>query len=54
MYDIAIIGLGPAGATLSRLLSKEYKVLALDRKKEERGKCCGGLLSPDLKNLSKL
>lgn len=47
MYDIAIIGLGPAGATLSRLLSKEYKVLALDRKKEERGKCCGGLLSPD-------
>lgn len=32
MYDIAIIGLGPAGATIARLLSKKYKILALDRK----------------------
>jgi len=35
MYDIAIIGLGPAGATIARLLSKEYKVIAVDRKNEE-------------------
>ena len=46
MYDIAIIGLGPAGATLARLLDKEYKVVAIDYKKPG-GKCCGGLLSPD-------
>lgn len=51
MYDIAIIGLGPAGATIARLLSKKYKVLALDRKIENRGKCCGGLLSPDAQKI---
>jgi flavin-dependent dehydrogenase len=51
MYDIAIIGLGPAGATLSRLLDKKYKVIAIDRKNPERGKCCGGLLSPDAQKI---
>jgi flavin-dependent dehydrogenase len=29
MYDIAIIGLGPAGATLARLLDKKYKVIGV-------------------------
>lgn len=52
MYDIAIIGLGPAGATLARLLSDRFKVLALDKKPadfDEPGFCkpCGGLLAPD-------
>lgn len=47
MYDIAIIGLGPAGATIARLLNNKYKILAFDRKKGDRSKCCGGLLSPD-------
>lgn len=51
MYDIAIIGLGPAGATLARLLDKKYKVLALDNKNEQRSKCCGGLLSPDAQKI---
>ena len=51
MYDIAIIGLGPAGATIARLLSHKYKILALDRKIESRGKCCGGLLSPDAQKI---
>ena len=51
MYDIAIIGLGPAGATLARLLSKEYKVIAIDKKTENNGKCCGGLLSPDAQKI---
>ena len=52
-YDIAIIGAGPAGATLARLLDKQYKVLLLDKRdlmepeEEERSKCCGGLLAPD-------
>jgi len=30
MYDIAVIGLGPAGATFVRLLKKNYKVIQLD------------------------
>jgi flavin-dependent dehydrogenase len=51
MYDIAIIGLGPAGATLARLLDKKYKVIAIDRKNEKKGKCCGGLLSPDAQKI---
>ena len=51
MYDIAIIGLGPAGATVSRLLSKKYKILALDRKNDNISKCCGGLLSPDAQKI---
>jgi len=51
MYDIAIIGLGPAGATLARLLDKKYKVIAIDRKNEVTGKCCGGLLSPDAQKI---
>ncbi len=48
-YDIAVIGLGPAGATLARLLSPRFRVLALDRKGGEEGfrKPCGGLLAPD-------
>lgn len=49
-YDIALIGLGPAGATLARLLEDRFSVLALDRKGEEDGgfrKPCGGLLAPD-------
>lgn len=46
-YDIAVIGLGPAGATLARLLSPRFRVLALDRKGGEEGfrKPCGGLLA---------
>lgn len=50
-YDIAIIGLGPAGATLARLLDSDLKVIALDKKQQkgEEGfqKPCGGLLAPD-------
>jgi flavin-dependent dehydrogenase len=30
MHDIAIIGAGPAGATLARLIGKQYKVLLVD------------------------
>lgn len=53
MYDIAVIGAGPAGATLARLVGRKYKVLLLDRR-ELVGtgdgcyeKCCGGLIAPD-------
>lgn len=49
-FDIIIVGLGPAGATLARLLSSRYSVLALDKKEtgdESFHKPCGGLLAPD-------
>jgi len=32
MYDIVIIGGGPAGATLARLIGNKYKVLLLERR----------------------
>lgn len=60
-YDIAIIGAGPAGCTLARLLDKKYKVFLLDKRdlsgEDESGlsKCCGGLLAPDAqKTLGKM
>ncbi|MCX7772870.1 MAG: FAD-binding protein [Clostridia bacterium] len=56
-YDIAIVGAGPAGATLARLLNPNYKVLLLDKRdlvegeNEKRSKCCGGLLAPDAQHM---
>ncbi len=54
MYDIAIIGLGPAGATLARLLGAQFSVIAIDKKgAASSGFCkpCGGLLAPDAQKL---
>ena len=53
IYDIAIIGSGPAGSLLSILLSKQgYKIIIIDKRNLDsnppiRQKTCGGLLSPD-------
>lgn len=52
MYDVAIIGAGPAGSTLARLIGDRYRVLIIDRRRldepgKDRPKCCGGLLAPD-------
>lgn len=51
MYDIAIIGLGPAGATLARQLDKRFKIICIDLKSNNENsqfkKPCGGLLAPD-------
>ncbi len=54
MYDVAIVGAGPAGATLARLIGKTHKVLLLERRRllerykdHSPAKCCGGLLAPD-------
>ncbi|MDR0337082.1 MAG: FAD-binding protein [Planctomycetaceae bacterium] len=44
MYDVAIVGAGPAGATLARLLSGRCRVLLLHH---QRNKCCGGILAPE-------
>lgn len=49
-FDIAIIGGGPAGATLARLLDGRFRVLLIDGKTDSESsfkKVCGGLLSPD-------
>ena len=51
MYDIAIIGLGPGGATLARLLDRKLRVIGIDRKSPEKGKCCGGLLAPSAQRM---
>ena len=49
IYDVAIIGAGPAGATLARLIAPKYKVLLVEKRRlndptcyEQTGKCCGG------------
>lgn len=51
MYDVLMVGLGPAGSTLARNLSTKYKICALDLKGLSVNggfqKPCGGLLSPD-------
>ncbi|UCG56297.1 MAG: FAD-binding protein [Phycisphaerales bacterium] len=54
MYDVAIIGAGPAGATLARLLAGHHRVLLVDKRQltsppagNSSGKCCGALLAPD-------
>lgn len=39
-----IVGAGPAGANLARLLGDRLRILLLDSGRE---KCCGGILSPD-------
>jgi len=57
MYDIAIIGAGPAGAMLARLIGRRYRVLLVERRpldgpeKPSLGKCCGGLLAPDAQGM---
>jgi geranylgeranyl diphosphate/geranylgeranyl-bacteriochlorophyllide a reductase len=54
LFDICIIGSGPSGSTVARLLDKKYRVLLLEKrylddtgKPEKFPKSCGGLLAPD-------
>ena len=52
MYDIVIIGGGPAGATLARLISNDKKVLLIERTGADNGeKLCGGLIAPDTQRM---
>lgn len=47
MYDVAIVGAGPAGATFARLLSEKYSAVIIDGSEALCPKPCGGLLAPD-------
>lgn len=52
IFDVAIVGLGPAGATLARMLAPRFRIIALDQKKDVPAapgfrKPCGGLLAED-------
>ncbi len=49
-YDLAIIGSGPAGATLARLVDSSIRTVIIDKKSDKSDsftKPCGGLLAPD-------
>jgi flavin-dependent dehydrogenase len=54
MYDVVVVGAGPAGATLARLVGARCRTLLVERRPPGpcelgagRAKCCGGLLAPD-------
>ncbi|MTI47044.1 FAD-binding protein [Sporosalibacterium faouarense] len=57
MYDIVIIGAGPSGSMLAKLIGERYKVLIIDKRdfldtgNNKINKCCGGLLAPDAQNI---
>ncbi len=62
MFDIAIIGGGPAGATLARMVAtrmgEKCKILLVDRRRLTQEvdvgsfrKCCGGLVAPDAQKM---
>ncbi len=58
-FDVAVIGAGPAGSTLARLICEKFNVVVLDKKDLSstaseafpQGKNCGGLLAPDAQKM---
>ena len=50
MYDVVIVGAGPAGATFAKSFAehdRNLKILLIDGQNEKNKKVCGGLLAPD-------
>jgi len=46
MFDVVIVGAGPAGSTAARMLSKKgFKVILIEKEKFPRDKPCGGGLT---------
>ncbi len=52
-YDIMIVGVGPAGSTVARLLNEGFSVAVIDKKAPDSAfqKPCGGLLAPDAQKI---
>ena len=52
IYDVAIIGAGPAGATAAHILQQQkHNIIFLDKKTFPRNKPCAGILPPKIKTL---
>ncbi|HDZ59088.1 MAG TPA: FAD-dependent oxidoreductase, partial [Ignavibacteriales bacterium] len=52
MYDVIIIGLGPAGSTAAYYLAqKGHNVLGLEKLKMPRHKPCAGCISSRIKKI---
>lgn len=54
IYDIAVVGAGPAGAVFVKELAAarpELKILLVDGQSPDSAKPCGGLLAPDAQKL---
>ncbi len=54
VYDIAVVGAGPAGAVFVKELSEarpDLKILLIDGQSPNSAKPCGGLLAPDAQKL---
>jgi len=52
-YDMVIVGAGPAGCILTNYLSKEYKVLLVEKSSIPRTKPCGGMLVEESQEIIK-
>ncbi|MFQ5480474.1 MAG: geranylgeranyl reductase family protein [Thermodesulfobacteriota bacterium] len=51
-YDVAVVGLGPAGATAAYYLALEgFKVIAFDKERFPRYKPCGGCISTKVEGM---
>ena len=54
IYDVAVVGGGPAGAMLTRELARlcpHLRLLLVDGQTKRNPKVCGGLLAPDAQKM---
>ena len=54
IYDVAVVGGGPAGAMLTRELARlcpHFRLLLVDGQTKRNPKVCGGLLAPDAQKM---
>ena len=54
VYDIAVVGAGPAGAVFVKELAQscpDFKIVLIDGQSQNTAKPCGGLLAPDAQKL---
>ena len=54
IYDIAVVGAGPAGAVFAKEIAESrpnLKIVIIDGQSSESAKPCGGLLAPDAQKL---